>query len=224
MEKSRVYFSANIDADRKEELCGKLGIQSTTTFGKYLGFPIKHNGARRNQFNFVLEKMMERLAGWKTKYLSFAGRAVLVKAVMSAISNYVMQGSALPAHLCEKLDKVNRDFLWGSACDKRKLHLVGWNKIIKSKEEGGLGIQTSKAKNIALLAKLNWRMFHEKESLWAKVILRKYCSNARRHSVNPDKLPSSPNWKAIMAGYPIFAKGIGWSIGNGEKIRVWQDS
>ena len=27
-----------------------------------------------------------------------------------------------------------------------------------------------------------------------------------------------------MVGYPVFTKGIGWSIGNGEKIRVWQDS
>ena len=48
------------------------------------------------------------------------------------------------------------------------MHLVGWNKIIKPKEEGGLGIQATNAKNIALLAKLNWRMFHERESLWAK--------------------------------------------------------
>lgn len=58
--------------------------------------------------------------------------------------------------------------------DKRKLHLVGWNKIIKSKEEGGLGIQAARAKNIALLAKLNWRLYQEKDSLWARIILQKY--------------------------------------------------
>ena len=33
--------------------------------------------------------------------------------------------------------------------------MVRWSKIIKTKEEGGLGIQASKAKNIDLLAKLN---------------------------------------------------------------------
>ena len=32
---------------------------------------------------------------------------------------------------------------------------MGWSKIIKFNEEGGLGIQAAKAKNIALLAKLN---------------------------------------------------------------------
>ena len=83
---------------------------------------------------------MNKLAGWKAKFLSFAGRTVLVKSVMSAIPNYVMQGEALPIHLCEKLDKINRDFLWGSTREKKKLHLVGWSKIIKPEEEGGLGI------------------------------------------------------------------------------------
>ena len=116
---------------------------------------------------------MKKLSGWKAKFLSFAGRFVLVKLVMSAISNYVTQGEALPIHLCEKLDKINRDFLWGSTREKKKLHLVGWNKIIQPKKEGGLGIQAARAKNVALLAKLNWRMYQENDSLWVKVILSK---------------------------------------------------
>ena len=48
---------------------------------------------------------------------------------------------------------------------KRRMHLIGWSKIVKLKEEGGLGIQAARAKNIALLAKLNWRLYHEKDSL-----------------------------------------------------------
>ena len=38
--------------------------------------------------------VMKKLAGWKTKFMSFARRVVLVKFVMSAIPNYVMQGVA----------------------------------------------------------------------------------------------------------------------------------
>ena len=93
---------------------------------------------------------------------------MLIKSVMATIPNHVMQGVALRSHLCEKLDKINRDFLWGSSTEKKKLHLVGWSKVIKPKEEGGLGIQAAQAKNIALLAKLNWRLYHEKDSLWEK--------------------------------------------------------
>ena len=43
----------------------------------------------------------------------------------------------------------------GPTNEKRKMHLVGWEKIIGPKEEGGLGIQSTRAKNLALLAKLN---------------------------------------------------------------------
>ena len=81
------------------------------------------------------------------------GRSVLVKSTMAAIPNYVTQGRVQPVHLCEKLDKVKRDFLWGTTSEKRKMHLVGWNKIIKTNENGGLGIQEVRAKNIALLDK-----------------------------------------------------------------------
>ena len=66
-----------------------------------------------------------------------------------------MQGVALPSHICDKLDEVNRDFLWGSTSEKRKLHLIGWSKIVRPKEDGGLEIQATKAKNLALLTKLN---------------------------------------------------------------------
>ena len=165
LEKSRIYFSPNIQKGVKEEICTNLGIQATTNIGKYLGFPIKHKGVARNGLNFVVERVLNKLSGWKAKFLSFAGRSVLVKSVMSVIPNYVMQGEALPVYLCEKLDKINWGFLWGSTRDKKKLHLVGWNKIIQPKEEGGLDIQAVRAKNVVLLAKLNWRMYQEKDSL-----------------------------------------------------------
>ena len=167
---------------------------------------------------------MKKLAGWKTKFLSFAGRAVLVKSVMSAVPNHVMQGVNLRRHLCDKLDKINKKILWGSTTEKRKLHLVGWEKVIRSKEEGGLGIESARAKNLALLTKLNWRMYHEKEALWAKVLLNKYCSQTRCNSKDPDKLPSSASWKAIKAGFPFFSNGIWWRVGQDSKKNVWLDN
>ena len=51
--KSRIYFSPNIGADLKEEICDKLGMFETNNFGKYLGFPLKDKGALRRQFDFV---------------------------------------------------------------------------------------------------------------------------------------------------------------------------
>ena len=63
-------------------------------------------------------------------------------------------------------------------------------------------------------------MYHEKEALWAKVLLKKYCSKVRCNSRDPDKLPSSTSWNAIKDGFPIFSKGIWWRDGHGSRKNV----
>ena len=111
LDKSRIYFSPNFKEEERVEACDLLGIQEARTIGKYLGFPLRHRGANNRQYNFVVDKVMHILSGWKAKFLSSAGKAVLIKSVMSAIPNHIMQGVALPSHICDKLDKVNTDFL-----------------------------------------------------------------------------------------------------------------
>ena len=105
--KTRLYFSPNFNENLKEEVCERLDIRETQNIGKYLGFPLRHKGINRNPYKFIVERVMSKLSGWKMKFLSFVGRAVLIKSVMSTIPNYVMQGVALPAHFCDKLDKIN---------------------------------------------------------------------------------------------------------------------
>ena len=46
----------------------------------------------------------------------------------------------------------------------------------------------------------------------------------RRRARDPEKLPCSPNWRAIKAGFQTFAEGICWGVGNGERIKIWADS
>lgn len=106
--------------------------------------------------------------------LSFASRIVLTQSVTSTITNYTMQCIALQPKILHGVDRLNKNFLWGSSENKKKLHLVGWDKITRDKEEGGLGIQATKPKDTALLAKLNWRFKTEKYSLWVRVLSHKY--------------------------------------------------
>ena len=177
--KSRVYFSPNVDIDSRESLCDILGFKSTPNLGKYLGFTIKHRGASNQDLNFVLDRVKHKLAGWKANLLSLAGWVVLIQASTSTISTYVMQCTALPERLLNNIDRVNRNFLWGSSENTKKTHWVGWHKVIKPTTEGGLGIQSARGKNIALLVKLNWRFYLEKDAIWTNVLRSKYCSPYR---------------------------------------------
>ena len=167
--KTRVFFSPNVPIENKASLCEVLGFRSTPNLGKYLGFPIKHTFSTQD-YGFIIEKLQGKLVGWKANLLSFTSRLVLTQSVTSTIPNYYMQCVALPLKILQNVDKTSQNFLWGSLDCKRKLHVVGWKKIIKPKNEGGLGLQSAKEKNIALLAKLNWRLHFEKESIWARVL------------------------------------------------------
>ena len=153
--KSRVYFSPNVDQDTGESLCDILGFASTPFLGKYLGFPLKHPGSSSQEYNFILDRVKQKLSGWKANMLSLVGRNVLIQASLAAVPSYVMQCNLLPGRILDGLDRVNRNFLWGSSEAAKKIHWVGWDKVIKSKEEGGLGLQSTKGKNTTLLSKLN---------------------------------------------------------------------
>ena len=107
---------------------------------------------------------------------------------------------------------------------QKKTHWVGWYKVTKSKVDGGLGIQATKGKNIALLAKLNSRFHMEKDAIWSKVLRSKYCSQCRLGARNKDKLPCSRTWKAMKMGMEIFKKGIRWIPGRNSKLSLWHDN
>lgn len=59
--KSRVYFSPNLDKDTRESLCDILGFASTPFLGKYLGFPLKQPGSSSQDFNFILDRVKQKL-------------------------------------------------------------------------------------------------------------------------------------------------------------------
>ena len=129
-----------------------LDFRSTPFLSKYLGIPIKHKGTPQD-FRFIIDRIQSN--SWKPNLLSFAGRVVLTQAVTSTIPNYSMQCMALPSKILKGVDRFNRNFMWGSLDRKKKIHLIGWEKIMKDMEAGGLDIQATKSKNTALLAKLN---------------------------------------------------------------------
>ena len=153
-----------------------------------------------------------------------AGRTILIKASLAATPSYVMQFSYLLGRVLDGLDKINRNFLWGSTDTTKKIHWVGWEKVIKPKEEGGLGLQFAKGRNLALLSKLNWRFHTEGEAPWVRVLKMKYCSQRRRVAANVDKLPCSLIWIAMKKGMDTFNKGSRWLVGSDCKLNVWHSN
>jgi hypothetical protein len=221
--KSKIFFSPNTKSDLRLKVTSILGISETCDLGKYLGFPLKLSGRNFRDFNFIVEKVQAKLASWKAKLLSLAGRVVLIQSVTSAIPSYYMQNSVLPSRVCSELDKLNRNFLWGSTDEKKKMHMVGWTKVCRAKKLGGLGIYATKPRNIALLSKLNWRLLEERDAIWAKTLSAKYLPNGPVISHLPTHRCGSSNWRALRAGHDVFRNGLRWAVNNGSNVSFWFD-
>ena len=61
------------------------------------------------------------MAAWKGKYLSVAGKEVLIKSVAQALPIYIMSVFKLPLTLCDELMKQVRAFWWGAENGRRKV-------------------------------------------------------------------------------------------------------
>lgn len=104
--------------------------------------------------------------------------------------------------------------------------MMSWKKVTKSKKDGGLGLQPTKEKNTTLLAKLNWRMHHEKESLWAQVLTHKYINHRRSvgNQISIGRIKGwSTVWKGIRGGESLFKKGTKWIAGQESNLSSWYD-
>jgi len=59
-----------------------------------------------------IEKIANKLPGWKASLMTLAGRAVLVRFVLTAIPVYLMVAIQVSKWFIRANDKIRRSFLW----------------------------------------------------------------------------------------------------------------
>lgn len=63
-----------------------------------------------------------------------------------------------PSSIYDELERIIRNFLWGSSEVKRKFHLLEWKQVCISMDWGGLGIRNLRDVNTSLLCKWLWEL------------------------------------------------------------------
>jgi hypothetical protein len=211
--KSRALFSAGVNRRKVEKLMSLSSIRSTTSFGNYLGFPMISGRVRKEDLNFILDKLNSRLASWKNKLLNKPGRVTLAKSVLYSIPTYYMQISWLPSSICYQMDQITRNFIWKGSSNKG-IHLVGWSSITRAKSDGGLGIRLAREANTAMLGKLVWDIQQNSPKPWVLMLRVKYLQhqpflNAPIHS-------GSPIWNSISKAKIVLADGFKYRVSDGS--------
>lgn len=107
---------------------------------RYLGVPMSHKKLTKMDCNILVEKIVSNIQRWATRNLSYAGRLVLVKVVLSTIANYWSQIFILPSGVLVRVQARCRNFLWAGGAEYVKAPLINWKKTCQSKKAGDLGL------------------------------------------------------------------------------------
>ncbi|RVW37986.1 putative ribonuclease H protein [Vitis vinifera] len=151
-----------------EMLAVELGCKVGTLPSVYLGLPLGAKHKAMAMWDGVEARMRRRLALWKRQYLSKDGRITLIKSTLASMPIYQLSLFRMPKLVVKRLEKLQRDFLWGGGSMERKIHLINWAVVCTQKESGGLGIRKIDLLNKALLGKWIWRFAIEEDFFWRK--------------------------------------------------------
>ncbi|XP_013709689.1 uncharacterized protein LOC106413463 [Brassica napus] len=190
-QKSAVTFSAKTPEAVRNRVKETMEIYTEGGVGKYLGLPEQFGRRKRNIFASILDRIRQKSHSWTAKLLSGAGKQSLLTR-----------------------------FWWDANPEKRKMCWVAWETMALPKYAGGLRFRDIETFNDALLAKIGWRLIKEPNSLLARVLLGKYARNVSFMDC-PVLSTASHGWRSVLAGRDILRRGLGWAVGNGEQINVW---
>ena len=155
-----------------------LGCKQGSFPMKYLGLPLGANVRDRSIWSPTTEKVERRLAGWKRLYLSKGGKVnkkvTLIKSTLSNLPTYFLSLFPILVEVANRIEQLQRNFLWSGMGDVKKTHLVEWATVCTPLHSGGLAIRSLRSFNKALFGKWLWRFGNERQALWRRVIGAKY--------------------------------------------------
>ncbi|XP_062104476.1 uncharacterized protein LOC133815682 [Humulus lupulus] len=166
LNKSFVFFSTNTDQRTQIVVLDILNMLEALERSTYFGLLSMLGRNKMVVLGLIKEKVHKRLQGWDNKFLSRAGKEILLKIVAQSLPMYAMSVFLLPLDLCKDVDRLMSIFWWHSGSAQRKcIHWKNWDKLCLHKSKGGLGFRNPRDFNLAMLGKQGWRFLSNNTSL-----------------------------------------------------------
>jgi hypothetical protein len=101
-----------------------LGYHSAVLPDTYLGLSLTTKEVSNNYWNTIMERIQKKLVGWKGKILSNAGKLQLMATALQGIPIYFLSLFKINQTMADKIEKIQRNFLWAGTEEKNKINLV----------------------------------------------------------------------------------------------------
>ena len=171
--KCSIFFSLSVKVEEKAVICEALNIMTEAISDRYLGLPAMVGLDRTDSFVYLLERVIERLKGWKERFLSLGGKEIFLKAIIQAIPVFAMGVFKIPKQLCKEIHDAMSRFWWRDTEEKNRMHWFAWWRMYNPKNIGGMGFRDLHSFNLAMLAKQSMRLLSNPDSLCAQVLRAK---------------------------------------------------
>ncbi|GJZ50731.1 RNA-directed DNA polymerase, eukaryota, reverse transcriptase zinc-binding domain protein [Tanacetum coccineum] len=206
----------------KERIMEVMQFKEGSLSTKYLGVPLITKQLGINECKSLIDNIKGKNGDWKYKYLSYAGRLMLIATVLEAISVYWASVFKIPKTVIKEINGILKRYLWSNSESARGKAKVAWKQVCKPKDCGGLGVKDLEKWNEALLAKHLWNIASKKDSLWVKWIHAVRLKDASIWNVQWNE-KDGWNWKCLLEIRDKIAHNFQFKIGDGSNILMWYD-
>lgn len=152
--KSSVFFSTNTSSESRIKICEVLQMLEADDRSMYLGLPNTLGCNKSVILGFLKDKVKKRVVSWDDKWISKAGKEVLIKSVAQTLPSYAMSVFLLPLDIIKDIERTMARYWWSSKPNNEKgIHWLSWDHMSYHKSAGGMGFRNLRDFNLALLGK-----------------------------------------------------------------------
>ncbi|KAL9224822.1 hypothetical protein vseg_000822 [Gypsophila vaccaria] len=151
--KSHIYFNG-VPRDIISHILATSGMSAGQFPFRYLGVPISSKKLFILDCEVLIDKVVARIRSWGARKLSYAGRVVLIKSVLSSLHSYWATIFVIPAGIIKRINSICNAHLWSGMEHHAKPANVSWDNVCHPIKAGGLGIVQAKLWNKAAVGEV----------------------------------------------------------------------
>lgn len=216
------FFPSGLSEEETTSIVSITGIPVGSLPIRYLGLPLNSRKLSTANCEPLLQQVRPKINSWTSKYLSFAGRQVLLSTVIAGITNFWCAAFVLPKEVIHAIDKMCNAFMWKGTLEGKYVARVAWDRVTQPKPGGGFGLRNLELWNTTCTIKLLWLLLFRTESVWVAWIHQNVIKDESIWQMKP-KQTHTWLFKQILAVGQI---AIQWTLidpGNGDDLNFWYD-
>lgn len=167
MEKTS-FYSSDLTQAETDLIQVSTGMSLGSLPIRYLGVPMNSKKLSLTSCEPLIHQIKTKFSSWSVKSLSFAGRLLLIKAVIAGINTFWCSAFILPKACIARINSLCGQFLWKGSLEGSHTARVSWETVVLTKRQGGLGVKDLRTWNRACAIRLIWLLFFRPDSVWVQ--------------------------------------------------------